>query len=141
MQCCAGWNLSVSTSDFTFTTESLPLGVSVGLAVVLTQIEATVLTVVVTVLVMYCCCKTVRVKKTRTLEVEQENEIAHDYDELIGFGRRLGGDVVMRPSPAYEPGDQVSKTLEAGQQDETGPVHETNDGEKQPPPNYVPVYV
>ena len=140
MQCWAGWNLSVSTSDFTSTTESLPLGLSVGLAVVLTQIEATVLTVVVTVLVMYCCCKTVRVKKTRKLQVEQGNEIDHDYDELIGFGRRLGEDVVMGPFPAYD--DQVSKTLEAGQQDETGPVHaETNDGKKQPPPNYVPVYI
>ena len=113
-----------------------------SLAVVLTQIEATVLTVVVTVLVMYCCCKTVRVKKTRTLEEEQGNEIDHDYDELIGFGRRFGDDVVIRPSPAYEPCDHVRQTLEAEQQDETGPVHaERNDGKKQPPPNYVPVYV
>ena len=72
-----------------------------GLAVVLTQIEATVLTVVVTVLVMYCCCKTVRVKKTRTLEVEQGNDIDYDYDDIIGHGAKVGGDVVMQPSPAY----------------------------------------
>ena len=72
-----------------------------GLAVVLTQIEATLLTVVVTVLVMYCCCKTVRVKKTRTLEMEQGDEIEHDYDDIIGHDAKIGGDVVMQPSPAY----------------------------------------
>ena len=101
MQCWAGWNLSVSTSDFTSTTESLPLGVSVGLAVVLTQIEATVLTVVVTVLVMYCCCKTVRVKKTRTLEVGQEDETGPVYEETNIDNN--GDDVKMQPSPAYSP--------------------------------------